>query len=200
VPRAGLTPAVVIAEGATVADEVGFDRLTLSAVADRLGVRIPSLYRHVDSLDALRRGIAVLAVGQVADVVGTAAVGRSRGDALRAMGAAYRRYGVDHPGRYAATVRAPDDDDTALNEAAARVLGVIYAVLSGYGLTGADAVDATRAIRAALHGFVTLESGGGFGIPRAVDLSFTRLVDGLDAMLDSWARTAAAGIRRRAGG
>ncbi len=49
-PRAGLTPDRIISEAATVADEVGLDRLTLAAVAHRCGVSLPGLYKHVSGL------------------------------------------------------------------------------------------------------------------------------------------------------
>ena len=45
---------------------------------------------------------------------------------------------------------------------------------------------ALSSIRAALHGFTSLEAAGGFGMPRAVDRSFARLVDALDTALASW--------------
>jgi pimeloyl-ACP methyl ester carboxylesterase len=67
-----------------------------------------------------------------------------------------------------------------------RVACVIYGVLRGYGLTGDDAVDATRALRSALHGFVALEATGGFGLPCDVDRSYHQLVAGLDVVLCSW--------------
>ena len=60
-PRAGLTKARVIDEAAQMADEIGLSHLTLAALADRLGVRYPSLYKHVDGMDGLQRGIAVRA-------------------------------------------------------------------------------------------------------------------------------------------
>jgi len=40
------------------------------------------------------------------------------------------------------------------------VVGTVFAILRGYGLDGDDLVDAARALRSALHGFVVLESGG----------------------------------------
>ena len=64
--------------------------------------------------------------------------------------------------------------------AAAGVVEVVLAVLRGYDLEGDDAIHATRIIRAALHGFVTLETGGGFGIPLDLNDSYARLVDVLD--------------------
>jgi AcrR family transcriptional regulator len=187
VPRAGLNRPAVVAAAAALADEVGWEQLTLAGLAARLGVRLPSLYKHIDSLDGLRRDIAVLALGELGAAMGGAAVGRGGGDALRAVAAAYRAYAHEHPGRYAATVRAPAPDDAEHTAVADAVLRTVFAVLAGYRLTGDDAVDATRALRAALHGFVVLEAGGGFGMPVDVDRSYARLVDGLDATLDRWA-------------
>jgi AcrR family transcriptional regulator len=184
--RAGLNRAKVVAEAADVADELGFDRLTLAGVAERAGVRLPSLYKHIDSLDALRQGVAAQATRELAGVMTDAAVGRAGSDALHAVAAAYRDYGRAHPGRYAATVRAPDPSDEAHTAAADATLRVVLAVLAGYGITGDDAVDATRSLRAALYGFVTLEAAGGFGMPREVDRSFDRFLASFDAALTGW--------------
>jgi AcrR family transcriptional regulator len=186
--RAGLTPERVVAEAARVADEAGHDRLTLAAVADRLGVRLPSLYKHVPGLDGLRRALAVSAVGELGAALSEATVGRAGPEALRALATAYRGYARRHPGRYAATLRAPEPGDTEHAAASDVVLRVVFAVLRGYHLAGDDAVDATRALRSSLHGFVALEAAGGFGLPRDVERSFTRLVDLLDAGLAGWGR------------
>jgi AcrR family transcriptional regulator len=185
VPRAGLTEDRVVAEAERLADEVGLRQLTLAALAERLGVRQPSLYKHIDSMDGLQRSIAMRARLELGDVVGRAAIGRSRGDAVRALCHAYRSWALEHPGRYASTVRAPAADDPEDLAATAAVVDVAFGVLSGYGLSGGDAVDATRAVRASLHGFLTLEMGGGFGLPQDVSHSFDRLVDGLVAALDA---------------
>lgn len=185
-PRAGLSEQVVVSEAAVIADEVGLDRLTLAAVAARFDVRQPSLYKHVDGLEALRRHVALLGLRELAAGLGRAAVGRSGPDALRALAATYREYAHRHPGRYVATLRAADPGDTALADASAEVLEIVLAVLAGYGLRGADAIDATRALRSALHGFVELERAGGFGLPQDVDRSFARMIDGFDGALRTW--------------
>src|SRR5215218_2977849 len=103
VPRAGLNRERVVDEATAVADEVGFDRLSLAAVADRTGVRLPSLYKHIESLDGLRRDVAVRALEELADALAPAVADRTAGERLRAMAAAYRSYARTHPGRYAAT-------------------------------------------------------------------------------------------------
>jgi AcrR family transcriptional regulator len=185
VPRAGLTHDRVVLEAERMADEVGLPRLTLAALADSLGVRQPSLYKHIDGMDALQRSIAVRAKLELAGVLGRAAIGQARDAAVRAVCQAYRAWALEHPGRYAATVRSPapaDADDLAASNAAVEV---VFGVLSGYDLDGDVAVDATRALRASLHGFVVLETTGGFGLPQSVDRSFDRLVEGLVAALEA---------------
>ncbi|WP_245601893.1 TetR-like C-terminal domain-containing protein [Hamadaea tsunoensis] len=177
----GLTRDRVVAEAAAVADEVGLDRLALATVAKRLNVSLPGLYKHIDSLDGLRRDLAVLGVRELTAALGTAAVGRSGRDALFAVATAYREYAHRHPARSAASVRAPDPADAEHIAAGTAAVGVLAATLGDYGLAGEDLVHAIRSLRVLLHGFVALEAAGGFGLPASVDETFARLVDGLDA-------------------
>jgi len=179
VPRAGLSPAAVVAAAADLADAHGLDAVTLAAVAGAVGVRTPSLYNHVGGLDDVRRGVALTALREIGDALRDAAVGRAGDDALVALAHAYRAYAREHPGRYAAAQRAPAAEDAELSAAGARTVDALLAVLAGYGLAGDDAIHAARGVRSALHGFVALETGGGFGIPVDLDMSFDRMVAAL---------------------
>jgi AcrR family transcriptional regulator len=179
-----------VVDGAlSIVDEQGLAALTLTAVAQQSGVAVPSLYKHVRSLDALLQKASVVAITELAALMSDAVAGRAGLEALRSLAWAYRGYALTHPGRYPLTQRVPDADDPAHVAAAERAVGAAFAVLHAYGVEGAAAIDATRFIRAALHGFVILEMSGGFGIPQDVDRSFDRLVDGLDAALRSWPTT-----------
>jgi AcrR family transcriptional regulator len=179
VPRAGLTPAAVVDAAAALADAEGLDALSLAGVAAAVGVRTPSLYNHVASLEDVRRRLALRALAELGDAMRDAAVGRARDDALIAMAHAYRGYATRHPGVYAATLRAPAEEDPELVAASAAAVDVLFAILRGYGLEGDDAIHAARAVRSALHGFVALERGGGFGLPAALDTSFDWMVAAL---------------------
>lgn len=185
-PRAGLSTAAVVDAALAVVDEHGLDALTLASVASRTGVAAPSLYKHVRNRDALQQKLSAVATAEMADALSAAAAGRARADALRAVAAAYREYALDHPGRYPATQRVPDSTDPFHVAAGERAVHAVYAVLRGYDIDGDDAVDATRMLRSALHGFVSLEISGGFGMPQDIDRSFDRLVTSLDAALDAW--------------
>ncbi|MEA2323460.1 MAG: hypothetical protein QOD81_3310 [Solirubrobacteraceae bacterium] len=177
--RAGLSTAAVVGAAADIADREGLEGLTLAAIASAVGVRTPSLYNHVQSLDDVRRRLALRGMEELAAVLRDAAVGRAGDDALVAMAHAYRAYAQGHPGRYAAAQRAPDELDAELAAAAGTAVGVLFAILRGYGLEGDDAIHAARAVRSALHGFVSLEAAGGFGLPVELDASFERMVGAL---------------------
>lgn len=188
-PRAGLSRARVVDEAAELADEVGLEGLTLAALAERLGVRQPSLYKHLDSLAGLRRSISLQAKGELGDVLLRAAVGRSGADAITVMAGAYREWALEHPARYTAAqwIAGPEDEeDTAASLGA---IQVISDVLTAYELRGDDAIDAIRAFRSTLHGFVSLEAAGSFGLDRDLDRSFDRLVRGFVITLTNWAET-----------
>lgn len=185
VPRAGLTSDRVVTEAERLIDQVGFDKLSLATLAETLGVRQPSLYKHIAGLPALRQAVAVRAKAELAGVLGRAAVGKSGSAAVRALAVAYRTWAHEHPGRYVAALRAPDPTDPDDTAAGAAAVSVVFEVLAGYELHGTDAVHAARALRSALHGFVSLEAAGGFGLPYDLDDSYDRLVDGLVNSLES---------------
>lgn len=188
-PRAGLSTDAVVALALDTVDEVGTDALTLAEIAARAGVKVPSLYKHIASLDVLRNAVATAATRELAHTLRLAAVGVSRDEALSRLAHAYREYALRHPGRYAATQRAPvpgDSRDVAHVAAAEEVQEVVSATLRGYDIPDDRLVDATRTLRAALHGFCALENGGGFALPASTAESFARMVDGLDRMLSTW--------------
>ncbi|SDP26778.1 regulatory protein, tetR family [Nakamurella panacisegetis] len=179
----------MVEEAEAVADEVGLPNLTLAAIAPRLGVRMPSLYKHVAGIDALRRLLSIRAKNELADVFARAAAGKAGAQALTAMFDAARNWAKAHPGRYAATVRAPEPADEEDVKASNAILNIALAGLADYRLTGDDAIDAVRALRATLHGFVSLERAGGFGLPTDVDRSFERVIAALAQTFKSWPAT-----------
>jgi AcrR family transcriptional regulator len=189
VPRAGLTRERVAEEAAALADEVGLHGLTLVALATRLGVRQPSLYNHIDSLAGLRRDIAVNAKRDLGLVLARASVGRSGADAIAAMSYAYRAWALEHPARYEASNLMPAPGDVEDEATSVAAIQVIADVLTAYHLEGDDAVDAIRAFRSSLHGFVTYETAGAFRWSADVDRSFDRLVGGFVVALEQWSET-----------
>lgn len=184
--RAGLTAARVIRTAAELADEIGLEATTLSAVARALDVRVASLYSHVQGSTGLREGMARMALDELADLAAEAVAGRSDRAALVAFAGTYRDYARRHPGRYAAT-RLRVGPESPAAEAGRRHAALTRAVLRGYRLDDADAVHAVRLLGSVVHGFADLELSGGFdhSEPPAEE-SWTRALDALDRTLRTW--------------
>lgn len=184
--RAGLTTERVVRAGAELADEVGFDQVTVSELARRFDVKVASLYSHVNSSQDLKTRIALFALEELADRAADALAGRAGKDALIAFANAYRDYGREHPGR-AAAARLRLDPETAAAGAGVRHARMTRAILRGYDLTEPDQTHAVRLLGSVFHGYSSLETAGGFShsAPDSQE-SWTRILDALDALLRNW--------------
>ncbi|MFE4955800.1 TetR/AcrR family transcriptional regulator [Streptomyces sp. NPDC056653] len=184
--RAGLTTDRVVEAAADLADSIGLDKVTVSALARGFGVKDASLYSHVRSVQDLRNRVALLAAGEFADRLGTAVAGRAGKDALVAFADAYRAFALEQPGRYAATQIRLDPAVVAGSTAYHRTIEIIYAMLRAYDLSEPDFTDAVRLLRSTFHGYSALEANGGFGAPRDVQASWQQCVEALHLVLERW--------------
>ncbi|MFI6643706.1 TetR-like C-terminal domain-containing protein [Streptomyces sp. NPDC050504] len=184
--RAGLNADRVAEAAADMADEIGFDSITMSALARHFGVRDASLYSHVKSVRELRTRVALIATRDLVDRIEAAMADRAGRPALAAFAGAYRDFAHERPGRYAATQIQLDPAVAASSDAVRRTLELIDGMLRSYGLGDPDRTDAVRLLRSAFHGYVSLEAIGGFGHPRAVSESWDRIVESLHFLLTNW--------------
>jgi len=187
-PRIRLDKQRVVQAAANLVNQEGVDALSLSRLAERLGIQTPSLYNHVDGLPGLRRALALLNARNLSECFANAAIGKAGDAALVAIAQAYRDYIKASPGLYLASLRAAGTQtpvDVALQQAEERTVQVALAVMASLGLQGDDAIHAVRGLRSVVHGFATLEIAGGFGLPLDCDESFRRLIEALIRGLQS---------------
>ncbi|MFF6977710.1 TetR/AcrR family transcriptional regulator [Streptomyces sp. NPDC008343] len=184
--RVGLTTERLVRAGAELADEVGFEQVTVSELARRFDVKVASLYSHMRNSADLKTRIALFALEELADRAADAIAGRAGKDALVAFANVYRDYEREHPGRSAAA-RMRLDPETAAASAGVRHAQMTRAILRGYDLTEPDATHAVRLLGSVFHGYSSLESAGGFShsAPDSAE-TWTRILDALDALLRNW--------------
>jgi AcrR family transcriptional regulator len=182
-PRQGLDSERVVDAAVALADE-GLERATFARLAEVLGVRAPSLYNHVNGRPALLRLIALRGVNGMHEAIASAAAGLSGADAVRATAHAYRAYALANPGCYEATLAAPQEADAELQAAIGRLLELLGSILRAWKLDEERTVDAIRAMRSTMHGFLSLERGGGFAMSRDRETSYEWLIEMLIAGLD----------------
>jgi len=174
----------VVEVAVTLADQHGFEAVTLGEVAGALGIRAPSLYNHISGLAGLRSEMSLWASRKLLEETRTAAVGKSGRAAIMSISNAYRAFAQAHPGVYPSVLRAPSKEEPAHNEIAVIWVDLLARVLAHYNRNEEDTLHTIRAWRSMMHGFISLEVAGGFGMPLDRDESFRRLialfVDGLE--------------------
>jgi AcrR family transcriptional regulator len=184
--RATLSTGAITARAADLADDMGFEAMTLSAVARSLGVQTPSLYSHVRDLAALRSDVTALALSDLAARIASNIAGRSERQALDGLADAYREFAHQHPGRWQALQRRADPG-AVRSTGAHSVVELTRAVLLGYRLPDSQHVHAIRFIGSTINGFLSLERIGSFDHSSPdPETSWHRVVDAVDAALRDW--------------
>ena len=100
---------------------------------------------------------------------------------MHALADAYRNFIHNHPGIYALTLKATGKGVAASDAVGERIVVICASVLGGYSLGKRETIHAIRAMRSLVHGFATLEAGGGFEMPVPIDASFAWMVEALIA-------------------
>ena len=186
--RTSLDKAAVLQAAVDILNTGGVQALTLSHLAEKLGIRTPSLYNHVDGLTGLQQELAVMNARLLADRLNEAAIGRSGSELFREVAQAFRGYVKEYPALYMSTLRSSGTQlvqNSNLQHEEERVMKIGMVIMASLGVQGEAAIHGLRAFRSVVHGFATLEVAGGFGLPQDCDESFRRLVAALMAGLQS---------------
>lgn len=187
----------IVAAGRELLEAGGLDAVTMLAIAERVGVRAPSLYKRYADRGALVAAIAAATLADLARTLERPARDPDPSAGLRGIAAAFRAFAHRNPRAYELIFMnlppgsrpSPELNATA----SAPLLGVAER------LVGPErALDAARLITAFAHGFVSMEIAGAFRLGGDVDDAFRYGVDALVDALSS-AREGTVPPRRDAG-
>lgn len=169
-------------------EERGRPSLSMRELAERLGVKTPSLYNHIESMEQLLVEVCRCAVEAFTAALRAAMEGKSGDEAVRALAAGYRAFAAQRAGLYRVIMAIPAENDEALERTAAVIPEPFLQALGGYPLTDEQKMHWQRILRSMLHGFVSQEQAGYFShCPLSADESFAQavqcLLDGLHAVV-----------------
>lgn len=149
----------VIKVASELADKEGLSKVSLKTVAELLGIRTPSLYNHVESLEELLREIAHRGMAEMNEKMRDEAIGFSGEEAIGKVGIAYLEYVSQHPGVYETIQWAhwhENDRTMALYKDYMELLErLIYSC--GFGEESTEL--GKKLLPSVLHGYSTLELG-----------------------------------------
>lgn len=178
------TLAAIVAAGRDLLETGGPDRVTMSAVAARVGVRAPSLYKRVRDRDDLVRLVAAATLDDLADRIAAVTGEPDARRRVAAVAHAVRAFAHERPAGYRLVFGdAPAGarpDAGALAHAAEPVLAAMRE------LAGEDeALEAARTVTAWANGFLLMELAGAFRLGGDVDRAFAYGVDRITAAVSS---------------
>ena len=176
--RIKLDKSIIFNTSAELAEEVGLENITLLQLSNKLGIKTPSLYNHVNGLKDIYIGLAQLGIEKLGDVVRNAAIGKSKDEAITTIAYEYRKFAKTCPELYKAIIKSPELGDIGIKEASHVPVQIMCKVLEGYKYNEEDAMHITRGLRSIMHGFVSLEAAGFFKAKLDREESFKRLIEG----------------------
>jgi AcrR family transcriptional regulator len=159
----------IVAVARELLEQDGSEGLTMRRVADRLGIRAPSLYKHLPDKQALEAALISAGFEEAAELFEAAVAGA--GDRLSALAAAYRDFALRHPHLYRLMTERPLPREGLAPGAEARAAEPVVEAVGG------DR-DAARAAWAFAHGMVILELNGRFPPDADLDTAWRRGLEG----------------------
>ncbi|MED0586636.1 TetR/AcrR family transcriptional regulator [Bacillus subtilis] len=154
-PRIGLSQKMIVDAAAEIADQEGLNSVTLAALSKKMNVRSPSLYNHINGLQAIRTELAVSGLTKLYEQMAASVAEQKGDDAMFSLAHAYVDFAVENPGYYEASLLKVQDERAKIT--AEQIVRLVSKLLieSGYA-NEKTAIHATRGLRSLLHGFTAL--------------------------------------------
>lgn len=183
--RARITREAVLMAAVQVADTEGGEAVTIAAVSKALGIKPPSLYNHIGSLEELRAMVAAYTLRNLNEQLGEAVQGLSGKEAVRAFSHRYMSFAREHPGLYETVQSLTALQEEEIKQPSEQLVQLCLDMLEPFQLPEPQGIHAVRGLRSLIHGFISLERMSGFGIPLEVRDSFEYNLDLLFAGLEA---------------
>ena len=156
----------------TLVEASGPDALTMGAVAQRAGIKPPSLYKHFADRAAILKVVEIEILHQLEACLRRETKGAAPKTRLIAMATAYRRFGRTAPNRYKAIYSGNAFNDPDIRAACLFSAQPLFEELQAAGITEARILPLSRTLVAFLHGFVLMEIGNAFNLGGSIEEAF----------------------------
>jgi AcrR family transcriptional regulator len=174
----------IVAAGRELLEAGGLDAITMQAVAERVGVRAPSLYKRVPNRAALIAAIGAAVTDDLRQAIEPLANGADAAADLRAVAAAFRAFAHANPRSYGLLFMSLPPDARPPTELTAAAAAPVLALAAR--LAGPDhALEAARLVTAFANGFISMELSGAFRLGGDPDEAYRY---GVDILVDALAR------------
>jgi len=177
IQKRNLTKEKIIEAAVLLADEIGINQITFQKVAEKLGIKYPSLYNHFANIDDLKIKMTVYLLNNLNLELMQRLIGKSGETAIREFAYAYRDFAFENKTAYRVYMNVPSTQDDDVKRLADGTSVIIRKILNYYIEDESIAIHKSRALRSLLHGFVSLSAHGYFQNPVNLEESFEMMID-----------------------
>lgn len=178
-PRMQLTKTMIIDTALSLAEQQGYEAVTMANIARSLSIKPPSLYNHFKNLEEIKHAMAEAAQIQLYEALRDTEQGAQP---LLSLAKAYVHFGSSHPGLYASSLPGGSWE---VSEA---LVQLIADGLTSFPLDETDKIHAIRGFRSMLHGFIDLNKHAGFKLDVDLEKSLEEMVAIFERGLQSFTR------------
>ena len=161
----------IVATARQLIEEQGLDSLSMQTVAEGVGIRAPSLYKHVHNRAQLIRSVVEYTQAELGETLALAAQMNDPTADLRAMVYAYRAFAHQYPTVYKLLYSSLSPEMEPSAEVSAAAVTTLLGTVTK--LVGQErSLEAARMLVAFTHGFVNIELAGAFRLGGSVESAF----------------------------
>ncbi|WP_326909928.1 TetR/AcrR family transcriptional regulator [Sedimentibacter sp. MB31-C6] len=174
-----VTKTAVVQAASDIADEKGLNNVSLKAVAEKLNIRTPSLYNHIDSLDDLLREMAHNGMSKMNERMTKVSIGNYGDTAIKSVAVEYLNYTIEHSGIYETIQWATWHGTEKTEEIFGNYTSLLLTLIRSCNFKQEYTNEILNLLTSILHGYTTLQLRYAFSDPDKVRKELCNAIDTL---------------------
>lgn len=186
--RKGLTKEKIIDSAIQLLEGSGLKDFSVYRLAEKLGVSVSSLYKHVTNVDEINFEIALKTVEELILLQESAMEGKTRQEAVWAMASAFREFAFSHPETFKMITILPGSYPASSRNFRRHLMEPIKKAVGLYDISEDQRMHWLRILRSTMHGFVTYEMSAADHEPELVNtqesyrIAITNIIFALESL------------------
>lgn len=172
-----VTKAVVIDTASQIADEKGLHNVSLKIIAEKLNIKTPSLYNHIDNLDDLLLEVSHKGMRTMNERLERVAIGKAGDVAIKAVGIEYLNFMIEHPGIYETIQWATWNGSAETIDIFEHYTTLLKTLILSCQLQEDHVEEILSILTGILHGYTTLQLRFAFESPEQVRENLSNALD-----------------------
>lgn len=178
---------LIVDQSLKIIDRDGWERLTIKALSDDLGIKSPSIYNYFKNLALLNEKIFLQINDDMISFLIFSTDKNKKQGAILEFSRAYREYAMTYPERYKFYSFYPANNLSSFPSSSLNLRDFFAEIVkASFQISELEASHAIRTIRSYVHGFVMFELTGSwsnhFDLNESFEASIKLIVEGIGTL------------------